>query len=234
MNGSLLPPDLRRKMESREAIGPVPHRGIGGAARENMAEAEARARAFGDAPPPPASDAPAEAKKEEEPARLEHCPGCKAVVADEWSFCARCGRDLIADRDPVAWLGVTPFTLDDVERYVFKGFIVRDVPLLGKHKLRVKSSQPCDLKDVDKYFMEGEYKDKPLSQDLYNQLHRMATVAASTFSLDDQPIGEKLADKMAWLEERGSAFVDMVTYRVAVFNRAWTRYLEDQNRVLGS
>jgi hypothetical protein len=97
----------------------------------------------------------------------------------------------------------------------------------------VKSSQPKDLKEVDAYFVNGEYKDKALSQDLYKQLHTMASVAASLFSLDDKTVGEKLSEKMTWLEERGSAFVDMITYRVAVFNRAWTRYLEDQNRPLG-
>jgi hypothetical protein len=228
MNGSLLPPDLRKQAEARTTA----HRGVGGAARENAAQSAARAQAFGEA----YAGEPAKEKAEDEQkqeAKLEQCPGCRAALSDEWNFCAKCGRDLVSDRDPVKWLGIKPFVSDDVEEWLFKGYIVRDLPIVGDHKIRVKSSQPKDLKDVDAYFLNGEYKDKPLSQDLYRQLHTMATVAASISSLDDKSIGDKLGDRMAWLEERGSAFVDMVTYRVALFNRAWTRYVEAKNRLMG-
>jgi hypothetical protein len=225
MSGSLLPPDLRRQAESR------PHRGIGGAAHENAAQAAARAQAFGEPPPAKAGE---KSDVEDKDAKLTACPGCRATLDDEWNFCAKCGRDLVSDRDPVKWLGIKPFTTEDVEEWLFRGYIVRDLPILGEHKIRTKSSQPKDLKEVDAYFLNGEYKDKALSQDLYKQLHTMATVAASVFSLDDKPIGDKLGDKMAWLEEKGSAFVDMVTYRVALFNRAWTGYVEAKNRLSGS
>ncbi len=228
--GSLLPPDLRKQVESRA---PSAHRGIGGAARENAEQAEARARAMGDPAPAPAAAGAATEEAKDEP-KLDVCPGCRAKLDSEWNFCGKCGRDLLSDRDPVTWLGITPFSDDDVEHYLFKGHIVRDLPILGRHKLRVKSSQPKDLKDVDQFFVQGEYKDKALSQELYRQLHTMASVATSIFSLDGVAIGgETLKEKMAWLEERGSALVDMITYRVAVFNRAFTKYLEDKNRVLG-
>jgi hypothetical protein len=107
--------------------------------------------------------------------------------------------------------------------------------VLGSHKLRVKSSQPTDSKEVDKYFLKGEYKDEPISQELFRQLHMMASVAVSLFSFDDQSIGEKLGDRMTWLEGRGSPFVDMVTHRVALFNRAWTAFVQekDKNRLTG-
>jgi hypothetical protein len=229
MNGSLLPPDLRKQAEAR----PAAHRGVGGAARENAAQSAARAQGFGEA----YAGEPAKEKAEDEQkqeAKLEQCPGCRIALSDEWNFCAKCGRDLVGDRDPVKWLGIKPFVTEDVEEWLFKGYIVRDLPIVGEHKIRVKSSQPKDLKEVDAYFLNGEYKDKPLSQDLYKQLHTMATVAASVSSLDDKSIGDKLGERMAWLEERGSAFVDMVTYRVAVFNRAWTRYVEAKNRLMGS
>jgi hypothetical protein len=229
MTGSLLPPDLRKQAEARPAL----HRGIGGAARENAAQAAARAQAFGQ-PSPTAADEDKVEPDDEPKAKLEQCPGCRAALDDEWNFCAKCGRDLVGDRDPVKWLSIKPFVTEDVEEWLFKGYIVRDLPIVGEHKIRVKSSQPRDLKEVDAYFLNGEYKDKPLSQDLYKQLHTMATVAASVSSLDDKSIGDKLGERMAWLEERGSAFVDMVTYRVAVFNRAWTRYVEAKNRLMGS
>ena len=233
MGGSLLPPDLRKQVEAREASRPGQHRGIGGAARENAGQAAARAQAFGEAASEGPVEEKAEAEKTKEP-KLEQCPGCRAVLESEWNFCGKCGRDLVAERDPVKWLGIAAFTDEDVQDFLFRGYIVRDLPILGKHKIRAKSSQPKDLKDVDAYFVNGEYKDKALSQDLYKQLHTMASVATSVFSLDDKTIGEKLSEKMTWLEERGSAFVDMITYRVALFNRAWTRYLEDQNRIMGS
>lgn len=228
MTNSLLPPDLRRQVDTRQ----VAHRGVGGAARENAAQSAVRAQAFGETAAA-AADEPVETEGKPE-AAIEKCPGCRASLDNEWNYCAKCGRDLVSDRDPIMWLGIKSFVGDDVEEWLFKGYIVRDLPIVGDHKIRVKSSQARDLKEVDAYFLSGEYKDKPLSQDLYKQLHTMATVATSVFSLDGKSIGDKLSDKMTWLEERGSAFVDMVTYRVAVFNRAWTRYAEAQNRLMGS
>jgi hypothetical protein len=230
----MLPPDLRGRLESPSAVRP-PHRGIGGAAAENATHAAARARALGDpAPAPAGAEAEASAAETKAPALPGSCASCRRPLESEWNFCAKCGRDLVIDRDPVKWLGIAPFCDDDVQDYLFKGCIVRDLPILGTHKLRAKSSQPKDLKEVDTYFVNGEYKDKALSGELYKQLHTMATVATSVFSLDDKSVGKELKERMAWLEEQGSAFVDMITLRVAGFNRAWTKYLEAQNPILGS
>lgn len=234
MEQSFLPPDLRRQLSDKE---PRVHRGIGGGAKENAAEAAARARAMGTPAPEPISDEPAGDKREAVPAPgTGPCAGCRTPLDTEWNFCAKCGRDLVADRDPVSWLGIKPFTDEEVQEWLFRGFLVRDIPVLGSHKIRVKTSQPSDSKEVDKYFLTGEYKDAPISQDLFRQLHMMASVAVSLYSFDGQSIGDKLADRMTWLEGRGSPFVDMLTHRVALFNRAWTTFVQDKdkNRILGS
>lgn len=236
MDRSLLPPDLRRHIQDRETA--RAHRGVGGAAKENAVESAARAAAMGlpaAAEPDASASAGSEAPSVTAP-DTRQCAGCRAALDTEWNFCAKCGRDLVADRDPVTWLGIKPFCDEEVQEWLFRGYIVRDLTVLGTHKIRVKTSQPADAKEVDKYFLKGEYKDEPLSQDLFRQLHMMASVAVSLYSFDDKSIGEKLGDRMTWLEGRGSPFVDMVTHRVALFNRAWTAFVQDKdkNRISGS
>jgi hypothetical protein len=237
MDRSFLPPDLRRQLADKEAA--RAHRGIGGAAKENAHEAAARAQAMGAAPAePPAADRrePAAAAAATAPPATGPCAGCRAPLDTEWNFCPKCGRDLVADSDPVKWLGIEPFVDADMEEWLFRGYLVRDLPVLGTHTIRVKTSQPTDAKVVDKYFLKGEYKDEPISQELFQKLYKMASAAVSLFSFDGKPIGEKLEERMIFLEGKGSPFADMVTHRVALLNRAWTAFFnsKDSNRLLGS
>src|SRR6266498_1338761 len=121
MDRSLLPPDLRKQLSEREAA--RAHRGIGGAAKENAEGAAARAHAIG-APP---AEAPADVNREgpaaPASASLPNCGGCRAQLDSEWNFCAKCGRDLVADRDPVKWLGIKPFVDDEVQEWLFRGYL---------------------------------------------------------------------------------------------------------------
>lgn len=233
--GSMIPPDIRSQLEAQQADRNKPHRGIGGGAKENAAESTARARAMGDALPTP-DEEKSDAKVEEKSTPvLTKCPNdkCRTDLLDEWNFCAKCGRDLVMTKEPTKFLGIEPFTEADVEDYLFKGFIVRELPMLGTHRLRVKTSQPKDMKDVDGFFTAGEYKDKPIGSELYRNLFGMATAAACVFAIDGQEIGKDLKDRMKWLEEKGAAFVDMAIQRVVIFNRAFTTFLEAKNTLSG-
>ena len=167
MSGSMLPPDLRAQAEARTQTG---NRGIGGAARENSAQSAARASAMGVSVEEAAA---AQQEKAEEPQKtvdLTECPVCKKKPGKDDLFCAGCGQGLLQEKDPIKFLAIKPFTDEDVDDYIFKGFILREIPILGKHKIILKSSQPKDLKAVDSWLMNGEYKDKGLSNALYKQL----------------------------------------------------------------
>jgi hypothetical protein len=86
-----------------------------------------------------------------------------------------------------------------------------------------------DLKAVDDYLLTA-YKDKPVSAKLHRNLETMATVALAIQSFDGGGIGKDLPQKVAWLEGKGAALVDLLCTRVHLFNRAVTRFLEDKDR----
>lgn len=226
----MLPPDVREQMT------PKRRGGIGAAAAENAASARARDVAMGDVPEEP-KEKPQE-KKEDAP-DLKVCPrrSCKQELDSDWSFCARCGTDLLRG-GPGKRLGVE-FTEEDVQDYLFKGYVVREIKVLGKHVVTLKSSQPKDLEEIDNYLMNGDWtKDAEGNQraisDFYlQQVNSLAVTAAAVQKIDGKPIGNTVVERLEWLKERGSAFVDLLSQRAVWFNQALTEYLKNEDNILG-
>ena len=225
-----LPSDIRTQIDAQRAR---PAGGIGGRALENTAAARARDSAMGI----PAPAAPEAAAKEAEKAEPVKCPRCAVVMDDGDKFCAQCGVDVQREMHPEEKLGVT-FAAEDVEDYLFKGFILKDIKFFGKHTLTVKTSQPKDLRAIDEFLMNGSSygkDDKKRVSDFYlKQLNFLCLTAIAVVKLDGQPLPDALDKRVAMLDEKGSAFVDKAGELVVLLNRAWTQYLEDQNHLLGS
>lgn len=237
-NGSILPPDIREQIQRKQPP-PVEHvRGVGSAAAENVTTAKQRDAAMGgepnegDAAPTPEKDEVVEAKKV--------CPNeaCKAHLDKGWDFCARCGHDLIR-HGAARRLGIE-FTEEDIQDYLFKGFVIRELKILGKHTITVRSSQPKDLQEIDDLLMNGAWvkdekgEEKVVSNFYFRQMNQLAITAASVLKMDGKPIGSTIEERLTWLSERGSALVDMVSQRVIWFNQALTEYLGKEDSFLGS
>jgi len=225
-NGSMLPPDLREK------VAKMSQGGIGSAARENAGMVGAK---------DPADDAlPSEEKKAPPREELKVCPNpsCRSDLKDEWNHCAMCGQDLVRG-GPAKKLGIT-FTDDDMESYLFRGYVVRELPVLGKHKITVKSSQPKDLEAIDDFIMNGDWgrngegTEKRISDFYLRQMNAMCVTATAVVKVDGESIGDTLAKRMTWMSERGSAFVDLISQRVTLFNQALTEFLKAEDSILGS
>jgi hypothetical protein len=240
-NGSILPPDIRAEMEKKKAPGgtAVSPGGIGGRARANAATAHQREVAMGRAPED--DDAPEKPAPEQPEEKEEHrCPNPRCSIKAEpgWFFCPNCGTDLVAEGASKR-LGIE-LTDADVQDYLFKGYIVRDIKILGKHTATLRSSQAKDLKAIDNYIINGDWgkdekgQEKQLSDFLLRQMNALCLTAMAVQKIDGQSIGETLKDRVAWMEERGSAFVDILAQRVTLFNRAITEYLKREDSLLGS
>lgn len=233
-NGSMLPPDIQEQVARKKSrVG-----GVGAAAHENVDSARKREVAMG-VPPEPSE--PTEPEVAEDPdENLLVCPNerCLTTLKDEWDFCAKCGRDLVRE-GAAKRLGLS-FSDEDVQDYIFKGYIVRDLKVLGNHTATAKTSQPTDLHEVDQYIMEGKWaknedgSERKVSDFYMRQVNSLAFTAASIQKFDGESIGKTFEERMAWLMARGSALADMLSTRVVWFNQAVTKFLESKDALPGS
>ena len=239
-NSMGLPPDIQEQRE-RESK-PIPKRemgGIGAGAHENVRAASSRDFAMtGGAPKSEEKQEVASAT--EESVELVVCPNsrCASELNAEWSFCSKCGADLLRgglERQ----LGIS-FEEDDIHDYLFKGFIVKEVKILGKNTAVMKTSQAKDLQDVDDFIMNGSWSknengaEKKVSDFYLRQINTLAISAACIQKINGDSIGETIEEKVLWLGEAGSALVDRLTTRVSMYNQALAEYLKKEDTLSGS
>lgn len=208
---SILPPDLREKVPTRSAGG------IGGAAMENKATAAQRAAIVDPEPESPKPEASEEDAKEKE----------REDAADKLIGEAR------------EKLGVT-FEEKDLEDYMFRGFVTREVPVLGRYKILVKSQQSKDHGEIDELMMtgdwakDGEDKDRRVSDFYMTNFNAMCIAASCILKFDGESIGESLKERVAWMNEKGAALIDLLVRKTALFNNAVAAYLQKRDTLQGS
>lgn len=229
---SILPPDIREQVERKQ--GESPARGIGSRAPEN-------AKDFGSGGAAPEQVGRESNSTDSEGEKAQKvCPNsiCSKETDSEWSFCSKCGTDLItggAERK----LGIK-LEEKDLQDYIFKGYVVKDLKVLGQHSLTVRSSQTSDLKEIDDYIINGKWNkdsegdEKQVSDFMLRQMNALCLTAMAIQKFDGSSIGDGLEHKVEWLEERGSALVDIFATRVTLFNKAITEYLKKEDALLGS
>jgi hypothetical protein len=228
-----LPPDIRAKLD-RDRLNKartLPGGGIGARVPENATAAAARNSAMG------IDDSAATAEGVEQAVEKapETCPDCKAEIKEGWKYCVACGRDLLMAFDPAKKLGIT-FTDEDVQDYVFRGFIEKEVSFLGKMRLRIRSSVTRDAREVDAFMMNKSHTaDEKTRHSTFhvNQIRELAMSAMGFLALDGKAPAETLEGKIAWLSEKGSHFSDMITVKVVLFNRAVTQFLQRRDSLSG-
>lgn len=230
-NGVGIPPDIAARMEQQTP------RGIGGGAPENLKTSTQRGAAMGVSQPLEKEDEPAVEKEEQ---KEEFCPNksCGKTVESDWNACPKCKTDLLSG-SPSKKLGVK-YSEKDLTDYLFKGYIIREVTVLGKHKMTLKSSQPKDLEDIDNYIMNGKWakgtdgEDRAISDFYMRQVNSMCMTGAALVAFDGNPIGETIEDRVNWLKERGGGFVDILSQRVVLFSQSIAEFLSSEDTVLGS
>ncbi len=218
-NQNHLPVDMRRSS------------GIGGGARENKVAASAHAAAVSarSGRPPDEVDEEEAAVEEETASTITECPRCEAKVDDESNFCGKCGRDLM--KDAAKFLGIK-FEPEDLDAYLFQGFLEKEVPLVGKG-LVLRSSISGDHQKISDFLMK-EWADKEVTQDFWENLKSTAAITLAIVSFDEKPIGDTVDERVKWMLSMGSALSDMVTQRVVLFNQAVTEWLSKKNTFLAS
>jgi len=185
-----------------------------------------KAREYGANPPTPpvAPVVPEEAVKEkaEVPKIAEPCPRCEKVVGPDSNFCQNCGLDFKRRRS-ADQLGIE-IAKDEIDDYLFKGFVVKAVNLFGEHIATFKSVQAGEIDQADeltaKYF-EGK---KPTDLEWLNYRSK-CLISFGWLKLDGKPIGESPEKRLAWVQNAGSQLVDLVGKKFNLFNQCLTEVL---------
>jgi len=230
-----VPPDIAAQMPEQG------RRGIGGGAVENLATVGKRGAAMGNPNVGAAEEgatAPLAAEVESEETPVCTNSVCRIDVLPEWNFCPKCNTDLLRG-GPGKKLGIE-YTEADLSDYLFKGYIVKQIKILGKHTATLKSQQPKELEAIDKYIMNGEWgkdedgTDRKVSEFYMRQMNAMCMTASALVKVDGESIGADLPERMKWLQERGTNFVDILSSRVVLFNKSLAEYLKKEDTILGS
>jgi hypothetical protein len=212
-----LPADLREQVVPAVALGSSAPRQkpgggtfIGGKAREYAASPAAPPT------PPEVPDdlkvGPAEEKKPAAP-----CPRCTKEMGEGANFCAACGLDL-KRRRAADELGVA-ITDDEIDDYLFKGHIVKAVPLFGKHVATFKSVQAGEVDQADqittKYFEEK----KPTDLEWINYRSKVL-ISFGWMKLDGKPLGDSPEKRLAWIQNAGNHLVELAGKKLQLLNGA--------------
>lgn len=230
-----VPPDIAAQMPEQG------RRGIGGGAVENLATVGQRGAAMGNPNVGETTTKPAETKTadpESEEVTVCTNSACRINVEPEWNYCPKCNTDLLRG-GPSKKLGIE-YSEQDLSDYLFKGYIVKQIKILGKHTATLKSQQPKELEAIDKYIMSGDWgkeddgTDRKVSDFYMRQMNAMCMTASALVKIDGESIGATLDDRMKWLQERGTNFVDILSSRVVLFNKSLAEYLKKEDTILGS
>ena len=237
-NGVGLPADI---VEQAKKHG---QQGIGSGAKENSHTAGQRNAAMNVSAPEEAVAKPEPEPEPESPKpEVETNPECtneicKKPVKDDWNFCPFCKTDLLKG-GAIKQLGIV-FTEEDVEEYIFKGCIVKEINFLGKRKATVKTSQSEDFAAIDDYIMNGDWakkkdgSDRIISDFYTRQMNAICMTASCLMKIEGESIGETLPDRVAWLQQKGSTLVDTLTANASLFNQAFSEHLKKEDTIPGS
>ena len=230
-NGVGVPADIAEQMGNQG------QQGIGGGAKENSHTSGQRNAAMNVSAP---EEAVAEA--DEPDPEVETNPECtnstcKRSISKDWNFCPFCKTDLLTG-DAIKKLDIE-FTEEDVEEYIFKGCIIKEISFLGKRKATVKTSQSEDFDAIDDYIMNGDWAknsdgtDRNVSDFYTRQMNAICMTASCLLRIGGESIGETLPDRVAWLQQKGATLVDILTSKTSLFNQAFSEHLKKEDTLLG-
>ena len=206
-----LPPDLRGRIGTKPIApltGPSGRPFIGSATTEYQGKAPESDRLAD------AVSAPSQPKADK---TLKTCPRCKVSTIEDNNFCFNCGFDNKKQKACDA-LGIK-ITDEDVQDYLFKGHIVKSVPLVGDHVLTFKTSQSREVDEADE-LTEKHFKDRRPSDIEWLNYRSKILIAFGWMKLDGASIGGSAKERLEYIQGHGSQLLEMVGRKYKLFTDA--------------
>lgn len=155
------------------------------------------------------------------------CIACGSDVKSSDAYCSSCGADQNRG-DLSAALGVK-LGEDDLSEYLFKGYLVKEVPLIKGHKALFKTLTPVESNKVEETVL-SLFKDKDPTNDQWMNTRVISYLSYGWIKFDGTSLGETPEDRMEHLNKSvGVHLVDLASKKWNLLNRAVSSMLEEPN-----
>lgn len=148
---------------------------------------------------------------------LRTCPRCKVSTIEDHYFCSNCGYDN-KKRPAAEALGIK-VTDEDVQDYLFKGHIVKSVPLVGNHVLTFKTSQSREVDEADE-LTEKHFEGRRPSDIEWLNYRSKVLIAFGWMKLDGASIGGSPKERLEYIDGHGSQLLELVGKKYKLFTDA--------------
>ncbi|MHC4647266.1 MAG: hypothetical protein ACYTBJ_17385 [Planctomycetota bacterium] len=157
------------------------------------------------------------------------CPSCDGGVGELHLFCPTCGTDLNKS-DMSKALGIE-LTEDDVSEYLFKGYLVKEVPLIRGKVALFKTLTSAEAEAVETSIMD-KFKDKDATNSQWANSYAITSLSHGWIKFDGQSLGSTPEDRHERLNtQMGVHLIDIASKKWNMFNRAVGSLLEDPDKI---
>lgn len=172
----------------------------------------------------PAPDVPV--KVEDVPEEdQERCSACDGLVEDAHLFCPTCGLDLT--RKDVASALSIKLTDDDIGEYLFKGYLVKEVPLIKGKMATFKTLTPAEANAAEEAVTKL-FKDRDATNAQLANVYAQVYLSYGWVKFDGASLGDTPESRKEFIDNKvGVHLVDMASKKWNLFNRAISAMLED-------
>lgn len=162
--------------------------------------------------PPPKEDA-------------ELCSACSEEIKKEHLYCSTCGLEL-GRRDIVKALGIE-LTEEDLSEYLFKGYLVKQVPLVHGKMATFKTLLPSESNAAETTVMEY-FKDQEATNAQWSNVYAQIYLSYGWIKFDNTPLGDTAKKRREFIDNSiGVHLLDIASKKWNLFNRALAVLLED-------
>ena len=160
------------------------------------------------------------------------CPACELPVKAEHIFCPTCGIEL--GRSGVGKALGVEFSDEDISEYLFKGYMVKDIPIFKGKMATMKTLLPRESNAAEDTIM-AHFKGKDATNGQWANVNALVHLSHAWVKFDGQSLGETPEARYERLESSiGVHLIDIASKKWSLFNKAVIALLEDPNVIKNS
>ena len=194
---------------------------IGGKSKEFQAAKRVSEKPTMAAPP----DVPGKTEDGEPETEGMLCTACESTVLEEHIFCPTCGLEQ-GRKDVIKALGIE-LTEEDLGEYIFKGYLVKDIPLTHGKMETFKTLLPVEANACEDAITD-RFKDRDATNTQWTNVYAQMYLSYGWIRFDGNSLGETPEKRRDFIDKSiGVHLLDIASKKWSLFNRAIAVMLED-------